>query len=317
MLQSRQSSELRLSIIVIIHEMHREAPRTLHSLSPDYQQNVGIDDYEVIVIDNGSKTRLGPEFIANVGGNVQYFHLAEASPSPAYAINLGVSMARGQHLGIMIDGARMLTPGVLHHTLLALEGFDRAVVATLAFHLGPNLQNLSQKQGYDAAAEDELLASIDWPADGYRLFDIAALAGSSEYGWFLPMAESSCLFMPRSLFEELGGFEERFSSPAGGFANLDFYYRACQLPNSQLVMLIGEGSFHQIHGGLMTNCSAEDGQQTWKRFDDEYQQIRGTRFSWPDRQPMLLGNVSKPAIPWLEKSCQAYLHGTAIPRPST
>ena len=50
--------------------------------------------------------------------------------------------------------------------------------------------------GYDQAAEDELLAGIDWEDDGYRLFDVSTLAGSSARGWFGPMGESSGLFMP-------------------------------------------------------------------------------------------------------------------------
>ncbi len=312
---SSSTTECLLSVVVVIHNMHREAPRTLRSLSSSYQQDITARDYEVIVVDNGSASPLPTRVLAEAGENFRYFFLEDASPSPAYAINFGVSKAKGKHIGVMIDGARMVTPGVLRHALLALTSFARPVVGTLAFHLGPNLQNLSQQQGYSLQAEDELLASISWPADGYRLFEIAALAGSSEYGWFLPMAESSCLFMPRTLFDELGGYEEQFSSPAGGFANLDFYFRACELQESQLVMVLGEASFHQIHGGVMTNCTAEAGQKTWAQYDAEYRQIRGESFSWPTRKPLLLGELPKAAIPWVEKSCQAYGHGARVPRP--
>ena len=56
--------------------------------------------------------------------------------------------------------------------------------------------------GYDQAAEDELLAGIDWREDGYRLFDVSVLNGSSAWGWFEPIAESSALFLRR---EPLGG----------------------------------------------------------------------------------------------------------------
>ncbi len=311
---SSSTNECRLSVVVIVHNMYREAPRTLHSLSPAYQQNVSARDYEVVIVDNGSTLPLPPEVLEGAGENFRSFYLEDASPSPAHAINFGVSKARGEYVGIMIDGARMVTPGVLHHALLALTSFARPVVGTLAFHLGPNLQNLSQHEGYDLQVENRLLDSIGWPEDGYRLFEIATLAGSSEYGWFLPMAESNCLFMTRALFDELGGFEERFCSPAGGFANLDFYYRACQLRDSQLIMLLGEASFHQIHGGVMTNCTAEDGQRTWARYDEEYRKIRGAHFSWPTRKPMLLGELSEAAIPWVEKSCHAYRHRTIVPR---
>ena len=36
--------------------------------------------------------------------------------------------------------------------------------------------------GYDQQEEDRLLDSVDWTHDGYRLFDISVLAGSSAGG---------------------------------------------------------------------------------------------------------------------------------------
>ena len=45
---------LALSVVVVFHNMRREAERTLHSLSRAYQRGVDDLDYEVIVIDNGS-----------------------------------------------------------------------------------------------------------------------------------------------------------------------------------------------------------------------------------------------------------------------
>jgi glycosyltransferase involved in cell wall biosynthesis len=44
----------RLSVIVISYNMARELPRTVRTLSPALQQDIGEDDYEIIVIDNGS-----------------------------------------------------------------------------------------------------------------------------------------------------------------------------------------------------------------------------------------------------------------------
>jgi glycosyltransferase involved in cell wall biosynthesis len=45
---------LPLSIIVIGYQMARELPRTIRSLSPDLQRGIAADDYEIIVVDNGS-----------------------------------------------------------------------------------------------------------------------------------------------------------------------------------------------------------------------------------------------------------------------
>jgi len=43
-----------LSVVVVIFNIPREAPRTLFSLSADYQDGIDADDCEVLVIDNGS-----------------------------------------------------------------------------------------------------------------------------------------------------------------------------------------------------------------------------------------------------------------------
>ena len=47
-------SNPRLSVIVIGYNMARELPRTVRSLSAALQRDISADDYEVIVIDNGS-----------------------------------------------------------------------------------------------------------------------------------------------------------------------------------------------------------------------------------------------------------------------
>ena len=43
---------MRLSVVVVFHDMARESARTLHSLSVAHQRDVGPDSYEVIAVDN-------------------------------------------------------------------------------------------------------------------------------------------------------------------------------------------------------------------------------------------------------------------------
>ena len=43
---------MKLSVIVIAYDMHREIPRTLQSLTRNYQLDSAGLDYEVLVIDN-------------------------------------------------------------------------------------------------------------------------------------------------------------------------------------------------------------------------------------------------------------------------
>ncbi len=275
--------------------MAREAPRTLLSLSPAYQRGLDGADYEIILVDNGSLEPLDGAAVEAVSDNVRYLRLDGATPSPAAAVNKGLEEARGSAVGVCLDGARMASPGLVAHALLGLRLFDRAVVASLAWHLGPDHQSRSIPLGYDTAAEDALLESIAWPADGYRLFDVSSLAGSNAGGWFGPVAEACCLFLPRALIDELGGYDERFDLPGGGFLNLDTFVRACELPDAHLVVLLGEGSFHQLHGGVSSNSPVDRG----AAYHDQYQAIRGRPFSFPDNRAVYLGTMPAAATRFL------------------
>ncbi len=306
-----------LSIVVVVFNMRREAPRTLFSLSPDYQQRVNAADYEVIVVENGSSERLLAEDVAKFGPNFRYLWVDDASPSPAGAINRGVALSKTPFVGIMIDGARIATPGVIALALHCLRGFEQAVVGTVGFHLGPDTQMYSLRHGYNRTVEDELLASIAWQSNGYRLFEISSQAGSSPLNWLGTINESNLIFLPRLLFEELGGYDERFALPGGGIVNLDFYRRACGLERSTLITLFGEATFHQVHGGVITNQPAEELPRRLQTYGEEYLRIRGKPFEKPTRPTLLFGHTQPEIIPWLRKACDLVMcsHSPPIPSP--
>jgi hypothetical protein len=267
--------------------MERELPRTIRSLSPGMQHGVQASDYEIVVADNGSSIPIQAADLGQWGAEVRIVRPRLPSPSPARAINLGLARARGELIGAMIDGARIASPGILTLATMASRLAPRVIVLTLAFHLGPGVQSTSVRNGYNQSAEDELLERSGWTEDPYRLFQVSALGGSSANGWFAPMHESSAVFMDRELWQELGGFDERFEAPGGGLLNLDLLERAVQLPQSVIVTLLGEGTFHQFHGGVVTNTS--QGAAVRRRFGAEYRAIRGRPYRPPVYETLYLG----------------------------
>jgi hypothetical protein len=274
-----------LSVVVAFRNMAREAPRTLFTLSPAYQRLVNSEEYEVIAVDVGSEPPLEEAKVIGFGGNFRLMRFADA-PSPAAAINEAVRHSRGHAVSVAIDGARMLSPRVLYFTLKALKAYENPVVGTLAWHLGPKLQNISMLEGYDQSVEDRLLDTVNWREDGYELFKISSLAASSRSGWFGSISESNFVTVRREGWQNLGGFDERFTSLGGGFVNLDLYREACNRLG-QLVLLLGEGTFHQFHGGVATNVPLANHRMA--DFQSEYIRIRGKHFESPSVAAEYLG----------------------------
>jgi hypothetical protein len=294
-----------ISIVVCCYNMARELPRTIRSLSPPIQRGVQVSDYEIIVVDNGSTERFDEDECRQWGANLRVLRTdpADALQSPVRAINAGIVQARGALIGVMVDGARLASPGLIGFAAMADKLADRTVILTLGFHLGTQMQMVSVLQGYDRDEEDHLLAKARWTEDGYRLFDISVLAGSSSNGWFGPINESNAIFMRKALWDELGGFDERFQAPGGGLVNLDTLVRAVMLPRVSVITLLGEGTFHQVHGGVATNALKDP----WDTFNAEYKAIRGHDFSPPAYQSIYLGSVPVNALTSIGDSVQQAL----------
>jgi hypothetical protein len=289
--------------------MERELPRTLRSLSPAYQRGLKPDDYEVIVVDNGSPHPVDPRLVSRFEGHLRLARIDPAPPSPARAANHGLGLAKENLVGLIVDGARLASPGLLAEARRAACLASRPVITAPAFHLGPVRHMQAAEVGYDQTAEDELLAGSGWEDDGYQLFEVSTLAGSWGRGLFGPAGESSSLFCPRSIWDELGGLDERFSMPGGGLVNHDLYRRACALNDMELIVLLGEGTFHQYHGGAATSR-----RHTWDEMHAEYQSITGTPHQPPAKPPIYVGRARCALLPLLEQSARHVIDRMATRR---
>ncbi len=193
-----------LSIVVIVYDMVVQSENTLRSLMAGYQQSVTEDDYEVIVVENESSRCMRPGFIDSLPRNFSYYLRSETEPTPVHAINFALGLCRGENICLMIDGARMVTPGVVNYVLMGHQLGEKSVVTVPGYHIGNQLQQEAIDHGYDVEQDQALVRSIRWPDAGYRLFDIACFSGSSAPGFFLPNSESNCISIPREVWRELG-----------------------------------------------------------------------------------------------------------------
>jgi len=278
-----------LSIVVIFYNMRREAARTLYSLSREYQKNTEAFNYEVIAIDNGSPEPLEENAVKSMGEDFRYVYFDTHSPSPCQALNYGAQLARGKFISLCIDGARILSPGILHYSMLASRLYQNPFVYTLSMHIGHKPQNYLAEENYSQKDEDVLLSSVDWQKDGYILFDISSVALSSKEGYFSKLLESNCVTISRKTFQQIGGFNEKFKSAGGGLVNLEFFTRINQVDDIKPVMLLGEATFHQFHGGTATNIPLKD--HPWDKMAREYREIRGEPYQPYYRKPVYFGSV--------------------------
>ena len=283
-----------LSVVVNFYNNRREAMNTLHSMSRAYQRGAAKIDFEVIALDHGSSAPLDEADVRAFGPEFQYRFVATTSVSPAKAINDACRGAKGDKLIVVIDGAHILSPGIYALAERAFDQFAAPFIATVSFHLGPKQQNLSVMEGYNQQVEDGLLARSGWKENGYRLYSIAGSFADPGMGWFGCAFECGCFAMRKNDYLALGGFEERFVSRGGGLVALDFYQRAVARDVGEYVMLLGEGSFHQFHGGVASNAPKQA--HPWAEFNAEFARIRGRPFARVLKRPFYFGTFPNEAI---------------------
>ena len=283
----KERTTLGISVIVLFFNMRREAPRTLYSLSSGYLQLDKEEDYEVLAIDHGSSETLSADEVKSFGPQFSYHYVATDEQSPCATINAFVGEARFDNVMVIIDGARILSPGIMNLAFTALEAFAHPFIYTLGMHIGAKPQNYLVSEGYNESIEDELLESIDWKANGYSLFTISSPALSSKQGFFSKLTESNCFVLRKDDFVKAGLYRTQFKSPGGGLCNLEVFNRLNTLEWIQPVMLLGEATFHQFHGGVATNVPID--QHPWKAMEREYARIVGENYRHKFRSPLYLG----------------------------
>ena len=295
----------KLSVIAIGYRMPDQLENTLYSLSIEYQKGVIATDYEVIVVENSSSENLDLSVLDKLEGNFQYHLREESGVSPVSALNFGVARANGEFLCIIVDGARLLSPGVIRNALDCIEMFDSPMIVVPGYHIGDQEHEHCQESQMES--ERKLLKEIDWKKNGYRLFEQACFSVGNRNGFFHPFMECSALFCSKVAMKKIGGADSRFTYPGGGSFNLHLYRQLGLLAENQLIILPGEGSFHQYHGGVTTSRMT-DRQDHLEKFNEQLNGYWGGQFKALTREPFFYGSIPKQALPFLLNSAQAGIH---------
>jgi hypothetical protein len=297
----------RLSVVVVARNMRRELPRTIWSLSPHFQKEIAAEEYEVIVVDNGSGIAFDEKMCREWGGNVAFCRVPNPSRSPVAAANFGLARAKGELVGLLSDGACLASPGLLRAALEAAKLHRRPVIATMNFHIGP-VDKIPAPQVL--IREEELLKQVNWLSDPYNLFSISSFSPSSSGGWFARISESKALFLSAAHWRELGGYDEAFQEYAGGLADYDMWIRAASSPDSRTVMLLGEATFRQFHNSLDEDrgSAKASGVIDWDPvgrcpsvYLSEYERIRGRPYTPVETSPFYFGSLQSNPPRWFTR----------------
>lgn len=290
-----------LSMVVIAHKMSRQALNTVYSLSSRHQKNLPPGDHEIIVVENHSSDPIDSHQLQAIDSNITHIYRHETSQSPARAINIGLEACRGQFVGLMIDGARMVTPRVLEYALFALHSHPDPLIAVPSYNLGRVQHHLHKSMAYGELEEMNLLQAVRWKENGYRLFDIASIGDANANGFMSPLLESNCFFSTRSNFTAIGGANEAFDLPGGGSLNLHMFRQLGMLPGIRYFLLPGEGTFHQFHGGITTS-EADDREEVLRSHKKQLHSYWPGGFHSLRKEPILLGSVTSHALRYLRYS---------------
>ncbi len=179
-----------ISIVIPVYNNHEMTQDCLEAVKANTQ------DFEIIIIDNGSTPPIEGATIRN-----------ETNLGFPKAVNQGIRAARGETI-ILLNNDVIVTPGWADRILHRLETF--AIVAPLANYCAGLQQQIALKTYNDEKSLND--AAEEWSRE--------------HAGEFLEVnfVIGFCMAFKKSLWEELGGFDESLWPCSG--EEIDFCFKA-------------------------------------------------------------------------------------------
>lgn len=261
---------MKLSIVIGAYELKHQIKKTIVSVLGAIRE-ASIKDVEVVIADNSKRNNVR-NALEEAKERVTVVECGMDDAPIHAAINKVAENTTGEYLCIMIDGARIWSPGVVRKWERIKS--TNTVVHVPNYQLGKSHQMYKEQTGYNHEAEERILETIGWPIIKTRQL--------IEHSWCEVHAgcgpkifESNCLFVSRTLWDAVGGFDTAFRRKDGGFASADLLNRLIT-EGGNLRIISTEGTFHQLHDGS-TTTNPDQTRRAVKEMTIEYKGIRGTR----------------------------------------
>lgn len=232
-----------LSIIIPTFNQAWELEKTLYSLS----RQIGMEykDYEILLMN------LNPDdlYTYSVAGsyaakckNLRLIQIHDEKvntiKNSTFGLNLGSRQyAKGEILLLVVDPARIPTPGVVRKTRDCFERFGNEIVTTtIPYHFLKH----SNTPGFTVKECREAFMKTRWQKDIYCLMDYAADTNISISG--VPN-ESTWLGVSRDNFLKIGGHNEKIFNIWSEF-NLDLWRRLTRSKPKDNLQIVGQANDH-------------------------------------------------------------------------
>ena len=168
---------------------------TLNAIKSIQESNYPKDQLEIVVVDNSS----GDNSLEKLKGLGNQIVLIESKENLGFAggVNLGVSKSSGEIIGLLNNDAKCDVNWISSAVDAFSEDKDIASVA-------------SKVLTWDGSAVDFVDGSLTWYGMGYKREAMKPTEEIIDFKREVLFGTGSALFFKKNIFEEVGGFDERF-----------------------------------------------------------------------------------------------------------
>jgi len=223
-------SKARSGVVSVVLVNFRGTDDTLTAIERLRELDWPLDRLEIVVVENGSGDD-SADRLREVDGIV----LVESSVNLGFAggCNLGVARSSGEFIGLLNNDARPDPAWVS----AAVEAFDASErVGAVA----------SRVLDWEGRLVDYIGAAMTWYGQGYKPFTAEEIPALGDRPADVLFGTGSAMFVRRSVFEELGGFDERYFM---FFEDVDLGWRL-NLRGWRYVYVPASLAYHKHHASM-------------------------------------------------------------------